>query len=102
MESESMAIIEELEEIAKEEETYDNIKAEFDAIRKKLIRDKTEDLEMNKEEIKTFINEQIVSRYLYQKGRIRAELNSDEEISVAIATLKDQKKYEGILTVQEQ
>ncbi|MCH7534891.1 MAG: S41 family peptidase [Bacteroidetes bacterium] len=97
-ESESLALIEDLEELAREEETYEVSKSEFESLRTKLIRDKSQDLEINKNEIMIFINQEIVSRYLYQKGRIRSSLTTDNEIEVAIETLKDKKKYNDLLS----
>ena len=97
--SESADLIEELEELAKKEEAYEAVKTEFEGLRKILIRDKSQDLLIHKEEISEFINQEIVSRYLYQKGRIQSTLLVDNEIEVAIATLKNKKKYSDILTV---
>ena len=38
-----------------------------------------------------------MSRYYYQKGRIKAQLNFDPEVAKAVEILKDQAQYEQIL-----
>jgi hypothetical protein len=38
-----------------------------------------------------------MSRYYYQKGRIKAGLNFDIEVEKAIEILQDQEKYNRIL-----
>ena len=50
-----------------------------------------------KDEIKQLLKDEIVSRYYYQKGRIEASLEGDEEIVKAIATLKDKDAYKSML-----
>ena len=41
---------------------------------------KKNDLINNKEEIKQYISEEIVSRYYYQEGRIKERLKYDKDI----------------------
>ncbi len=89
--------LDEFEQIAKKEEYYDALKDALAELRVKFQHDKHADLEKNKDEIKELLREEIVSRYYYQKGRIRASLMEDKEIDTAIATLKDKTKYKNIL-----
>ncbi|NQY08041.1 MAG: S41 family peptidase [Flavobacteriales bacterium] len=101
-ESESLDLIEELEELAKRDKMYDSVKTQFESIRKSLIRDKSDDLKVNQDEISDFINQEIVARFQYQKGRIRTSLTADPEIDVAISILKDNEKYKELLTFNKE
>ena len=82
---------------AKKEKYFDQSKAELDALKVKLAHDKNKDLKIFKEEIKSLINEEIVSRYYYQKGRLISLLSSDKEVDKAIEILSDKELYNSIL-----
>lgn len=87
----------ELEEKSKKEKYYDSAKDEFDALRIKLSHDKEKDLITFKDEIIEMITDEVVSRYYYQKGRIRASLKYDDEIKSALDYLKNKEKYDSLL-----
>ena len=57
-------------EITDEEGTSDLISEEFNLLIEKIKLHKENDLANNKEGIKEFLSNEIVSRYYYQKGRI--------------------------------
>ena len=88
----------ELKEIAVNEKYFDAIKNEYQALKEKLIHDKTDDLKKNKEEIKKLLKAEIVNRYYYQKGKIEATLSDDPEVAKAISVLKDAATYKAILS----
>lgn len=88
----------ELIEIAEKEKYYNRAKSEFDELKKKISHDRAHDLEMFKDEIKELLNEEIVSRYYYQKGRIQYALSTDIEVKKAIEVLKNQEQYKQILS----
>jgi carboxyl-terminal processing protease len=50
-----------------------------------------------KDEIITEIENEIVSRYFYEKGKTQHKLKKDSEIVEAINTLEDKKKYQSLL-----
>jgi carboxyl-terminal processing protease len=89
--------LEELMKIAKREKYYDGAVAEFEALKKKLAHDKVKDLQTFKKEIKSFLFEEIASRYYYQKGRIQASLSDDPEFAKAIEILDNSVTYAAIL-----
>ena len=62
-------------EITDEEGTSDLISEEFNLLIEKIKLNKENDLENNKEEIISFISNEIVSRYYYQEGRIIDKTN---------------------------
>jgi carboxyl-terminal processing protease len=51
----------------------------------------------NKEDISAILQQEIVSRYYYQKGRIISTLSDDKELKSATDVLKNQVSYTSIL-----
>ncbi len=90
-------------DVAKEEKYYEDAKNEIEALRTKLTADKSVDLERYQEEIIELLENEIVSRYYYQNGRIEASVKSDPYIKTAMEVLTDSTRYTHILagTVKE-
>ena len=63
--------------------------------------DKSKDLLKYKPEIKRLIEQEIASRYTYEKGRISNSLKDDIDIQKAIEILSDGMKYKSMLTAQK-
>ena len=95
--SETEQVLEKLQEIAKAENYYDGSKEEFALLQKKISHDKFKDLEENKEEISELLQEEIASRYYFQKGRIGSSLKKDTHVQKAIEVLSNNKLYSNIL-----
>ncbi len=83
-ESESKHLLEDLIKKAKTEKYYEFAEADFEAIKTKLEPQLEKDLQVFSSEIKSLLKNEIVSRYYYQKGAIRASLAEDKTISEAI------------------
>jgi carboxyl-terminal processing protease len=60
--------------------------------------DKAADIEKNKEEIIELLEEEIVRRYFYQKGRIEAGFDNDQDVQEALKVFADKQRYNQILT----
>ena len=60
---------------------------EFEALKAKLEPNLDKDLKHFEDEIKELLEDEIVSRYYYQKGAIRAAINDDKGIEKAIEEL---------------
>jgi len=88
-------------EITDEEGTSDLIKEEFETLLKKIRSNKNNDLENNKEEIKEFLANEIVSRYYYQEGRIINRLKHDKDIDESIRLFDNMEEYNSILKINE-
>ena len=58
---------------------------------------KDDDLQKSKDDIKEILTGEIMSRYYYQKGRIKSGLNFDIEVKKAIEILQDKETYARIL-----
>jgi carboxyl-terminal processing protease len=89
--------LEKLKKKAEEEDYFDNLSAEYDILFAKMQENKNNDLQKSKEDIKEILTGEIMSRYFYQKGRIKAGLNFDIEVEKAIEILKEKTEYNKIL-----
>ncbi len=63
--------------------------------------DKSKDLLKYKPEIKRLLEQEIASRYTFEKGRISNSLKEDLEVKKAIEILSDSVKYKLMLTAQK-
>lgn len=88
-------------EIIKEEGTSDLLSEEINLLLDKVENIKKDDLENNKEEIKTFLSAEIVSRYYYQEGRIIERLKHDKDIDEALKIFNKIEEYNSILKIDE-
>ncbi|MEO1053918.1 MAG: S41 family peptidase [Bacteroidota bacterium] len=86
-----------LESQAKDEKSYESIKGQIEALRAELKKSKASDLEVFKEEIKFLLEEEIASRYYFEKGAIESSFEHDWEVLEAIKILNDRKKYLELL-----
>jgi carboxyl-terminal processing protease len=89
--------LEKLKTSATKENYFDAIEQDYNALKTKILHDKSEDLITYKDEIKLILKDEIVSRYYYQKGRIIASLSDDPEIAKAIEVLQGTATYLAIL-----
>ena len=83
------------EELSKDKNL--SIDSEIANIRIKIDADKKSELEKYKPLIKSLIYQEIVSRYYYESGRVKANLKDDKEVQSAVKLLADEKKYSDIL-----
>lgn len=99
--TESDFALEELKEDATKEKYYESIKSEYESLKAKMANNKKDDLIRFKNEIQQFIEEEIVSRFEFQTGRVETNLKYDEEVNVAKKILADAAKLKSILTTVE-
>lgn len=83
-----------------DENHFEKIKAEYDALSLKIESDKKDDLINHKASIKKYLEEEIVSRYYFQKGRIEFSLKNDEDIAEALKLFTEKDKIQNILTAK--
>lgn len=93
--------LEELKEDAEKEKYFESIKAQFEALSAKMEDNKKDDLMRFKNEIKEYIEEEIASRFAFQKGRIECSLKTDAEVEACKKILNDPAKMATILTTIE-
>ena len=81
----------------KDDKHYDDVKQEMEAVRKKITVNKANDLQRFKPEIKELLEQEIVSRYYFEKGRTEAGFDDDPNILAAVAVLNDPNRYAALL-----
>ena len=94
--------LDELEKLAKFEGYYDDAKAEFDALRKKLHHNLAKDLDLAKTSIMQVLQSDIVTAYYYQRGAVENGLQADKQVQAAFDLLADKAKYNSILQPKPQ
>lgn len=82
---------------AEEEGYYEDAKAQYEELMKKVVPSKERDLEKFQEEIRIILESEIISRYYYQKGRAVDSFRNDDYLKKAIEVLKNTAEYNKIL-----
>lgn len=95
-ESKSEEEFDKLIEVAKHEKYYNISSNEFEALKVKLGHNMDQDLEHFKKEISELMTDEIVSRYYYQKGAIKAALKDDQDVDKALEILHKPEVYTAI------
>jgi len=93
----SEMLLADLKQAAKSDQNFSAIEAEFNALKSRIMHNKEEDLQTFRPEISLLLKEEIASRYLLQKGRVKASLPYDPEIKEAISILLDKTRYRSLL-----
>ena len=75
----------------------EDAKQEFEALMSKVTPSKERDLEKFQDEIKMLLENEIVSRYYYQKGRVLNSFNHDDILKKGIEFLQNTQEYNTIL-----
>lgn len=97
----SEKMLKSLKEVAEFEGYMEGASEEFKALEKKLNHNLDRDLDYFSKQIKTYIAQEIVTRYFYQCGAAMERLKDDEDLEKAISVLKDGKQYSEILSVKK-
>jgi len=84
-------------EVANKESYTKAINTPYQNLLQSLKVKKLEELDINKEEIKSYLKSEIVKRYYYKKGEYINKVFNDQQITKAVNILKDDKKYSKIL-----
>lgn len=97
--TETERAIEQLEKAAGKERYESHLAMQLEALKKAYHSEKGDDLTAHSEEIKQLLEEEIVSRYYYEEGRIANALSGDPEVQKAQEVLTNKSQYSNILTV---
>ncbi|MCF8254553.1 MAG: S41 family peptidase [Bacteroidia bacterium] len=89
--------LEELKKKAEKENYFEAIKESYETMKKQLKHDKLADLDKNKVEIISLIEEEIVRRYYYQKGRIEASFAHDKDIIESLRLFGNPTQFNQVL-----
>jgi len=93
--NEAEKLLQELQE--KPEGQIDGVEVHLNALEKELVAQKKAELDTYKADIIRLIEQDIVSRFHYQNGKIQQRLDTDPELDAAIELLQDTKRYKAIL-----
>jgi carboxyl-terminal processing protease len=83
-------------ELDKDKE-FSSIKPEYDALKAKLANSKADDMQQHKDEIKQVLENEIASRYYYEKGRYECNFKYDKEMARAVKVMADKNEVASIL-----
>lgn len=75
-----------------------NISKEYEKIKEKLVDEKINEISKNQDVIGNLIEEEILEKYYYREGVYKHHLKNDKTISEAVKLLKNQEKYNKILS----
>ncbi len=93
----SEKLLADLKTAATKEKQFGEIQNEYDALKAKMADSKKNDLQIHKDEIKQVLENEIVSRYFYEKGRYEANFKYDKELAQAIKIMQDKEVVASIL-----
>lgn len=88
-----------LRDAARLEGCYELAEAAFDTLEVRLTPSLESELMRHRDVIRPYIEDEIVSRYYYQRGRSQHLLRSDSVYDRAVELLNDEKRYKDILRV---
>ncbi len=92
--------IQTLEENARKEKYYEAVKTQIIALKKQVSHNKNTDLQKFKDEIRERLEQEIISRYYWEKGKTEAEFDNDPDIKEALELLADTTRYRKILAIK--
>jgi len=95
--SASEKMLNDLKAEAVKEKQFGELQTEYDALKAKMESTKKNDLQLHKDEIKQLLENEIVSRYYYEKGRYEANFSHDTEVTQAVKTMQDKNEVNAIL-----
>lgn len=90
--------LDELIKNSKKEKYYEGIEGQIQTLKEKISHNKEMDLMTFKDEIREYLEEEIVSRYHLQKGKVEASFDDDADIQAALKVLNSEEQFSAILT----
>ena len=82
---------------ASKEKQFAEIENEYSALKSKMAASKKNDLQLHKDEIKQVLENEIASRYYYEKGRFEANFKYDKELAEAVKVMQEKEQMASIL-----
>jgi len=93
----SEEMLKKVKETAEKEGYFEDVKSEYDQMLTKLTPSKERDLDKFKTEISEMLENEIVSRYYFQKGRTLDSFRYDRALNKAKSVLMTDTEYNGVL-----
>ncbi len=82
---------------ATKEKQFGEIQTEYDALKARMMASKKNDLQLHKDEIKQVLENEIASRYYFDKGRYETNFKYDRELAQAVKIMQDKEQVASIL-----
>lgn len=82
---------------ATKEKQFNDIQSEYDILKSKLLTSKKNDLQQHRAEIKQVLENEIASRYYFERGRYETNFKYDKELAQAVKTMQDKAQLASIL-----
>jgi carboxyl-terminal processing protease len=95
----SEEMLKKMKETAEKEGFYEDSKAEYEALMARVVPSKERDLEKFRSEIKYLLENEIISRYYFQKGRAIDAFRNDLYVEKALEIFKNRSTYNTILGI---
>jgi carboxyl-terminal processing protease len=86
-----------MKETAEKEGFYEGLEAEYEALMSKVHPSTERDLDKFEKEIRTILENEIVSRYYFQTGRAKYNFQDDDYVNKAVEVLQNKSEYNTIL-----
>lgn len=93
--------IEELVDESKKEKYFEHIQTEIESLKTTVENSKSSDLTLFKEEVKELLEQEIVSRYYYQKGMVQASFDWDKDVLKALELFSQMPLYASTLEARK-
>jgi len=93
----SEKLLADLKTAATKEKQFGEIQSEYDALKTKMADSKKNDLQLHKDEIKQVLENEIASRYYFEKGRYETNFKYDKELAQAVKVMQDKEMVASIL-----
>lgn len=100
-ESQTQSTLKDMIRAAQDENYHEMLKPLTDSIQSIVKGNIALDLELSKPEIKRLLEEEIVGRYYFQKGKAQYGVTQDEVIPIGIDILSNATEYNAILSASE-
>jgi len=89
-------LLDQMKDEATKDKQFSEIQSEYNSLKTKLAATKRNDLQLNKDEIKQVLENEITSRYYFERGRYEVNFRFDTDISQAIKTMQDKAQLDSI------
>lgn len=95
--TESQQLLNKLIEAAKTEKYYESSKQQIEELQKDFEHSIDRDMDLFKDEIKSFLTQQFIQRYYFLEGVIEYKVRHDKEITKATELLGNKTEYQNLL-----
>ena len=89
--------LDQMKDEATKDKQFSALQPEYNNLKAKLLATKSNDLQLHKDEIKQVFENEITSRYYFQRGRYETNFKYDKDIAQAVKTMQDKMQLDSII-----